>query len=331
MGKNPLFSTYRQGENRVTSSMIAVFERIDVSLLEQLLAAATGETSLQMVSFTNQPAGSGASVPDALIQARFAYWFEVKTASNALRRKQLDEHIANLDGGVAEERLFVVTPDAAEPAVIAELADPRIVWFNFRALSNAIADTLADPTLLPGERTVFLLRELQALFLEDGLLDGDNTVIVAARFAYGEYLDHGAYVCQPGRRFRQELTHLGFYYKGAIQPEVPAILGVYDDVTFTRAEADRRCGSTSDVEQRVGSAIAGLLSAGKRDEGKTYEVFVLSQPDDKLTLHLEAPIVNATIDHEGKPFAWTMGQRYTNTAALTRPGVRTTADLAAKT
>ena len=32
MPRNPLFSTYRQGENRVTASMLAVFERLDFSL-----------------------------------------------------------------------------------------------------------------------------------------------------------------------------------------------------------------------------------------------------------------------------------------------------------
>jgi hypothetical protein len=47
MAKNPLVSTYRQGENRVTSSMLAVFERIDLPLLETILAAAAGEASLQ--------------------------------------------------------------------------------------------------------------------------------------------------------------------------------------------------------------------------------------------------------------------------------------------
>jgi hypothetical protein len=85
MAKNPLFSTYRQGENQVTSSMLAVFERIDLSLLETILAAAAGEASLQMVSFTNQPPGRR-SVPDARISARFAYWFEVKIVRSALTR-----------------------------------------------------------------------------------------------------------------------------------------------------------------------------------------------------------------------------------------------------
>jgi len=87
MTKSPLFSTYRQGENRVTSSMLAVFERIDLSLLETLLAGAAGEAgAIQMVSFVNQPVGMGASVPDARISASFAYWFEVKTVKTHCAR-----------------------------------------------------------------------------------------------------------------------------------------------------------------------------------------------------------------------------------------------------
>ena len=37
MIKTPLFSTYRQGENRVTSSMLAVFERIDLATRDAAL------------------------------------------------------------------------------------------------------------------------------------------------------------------------------------------------------------------------------------------------------------------------------------------------------
>ena len=124
MSKNPLFSTYRQGENRVTSSILAVFERIDLSLLETVLAAAAGESSLQTVTFTNQPPGSGHSVPDARISARFAYWFEVKTTCGAVNGHQLREHLTSVgDGG--EERLFVITPDAEQPEVITTLDDAR--------------------------------------------------------------------------------------------------------------------------------------------------------------------------------------------------------------
>lgn len=145
MAKNPLFSTYRQGENRVTSSMLAVFERIDLSLLETILAAAAGEASPQMVSFTNQPPGRR-SVPDARISAWFAYWFEVKTARNALGARQLADHLAILGDDGGDERLFVVTPDAEQPDAIATLSDARVVWFNFRSLSDAIDAAVSDPT-----------------------------------------------------------------------------------------------------------------------------------------------------------------------------------------
>ena len=36
---NPLFSTYSQGENRVTSSILAVLERLSFALVEQILQA----------------------------------------------------------------------------------------------------------------------------------------------------------------------------------------------------------------------------------------------------------------------------------------------------
>lgn len=54
MARSPLFSTYRGGENRVTSSLIAVFERIDPRLVEQILAAAAGESTTSLLSFANQ-------------------------------------------------------------------------------------------------------------------------------------------------------------------------------------------------------------------------------------------------------------------------------------
>lgn len=233
MPKNAIFSTYRQGENRVTSSMLAVFERIDISLLEAILASAAGESSLSMVTFTNQPPGKGHSVPDARISARFAYWFEVKTTRNALGARQLTEHLANL-GNDGDDRLFVVTPDAEQPAVVERLADRRIVWFNFKSLHDAIERSSMDPEGGVSEQQRFLLRELQALMIDDGLVDNADVVVVAARFAYPEYLAQGVYICQPGRAFRDGLTHMAFYASGSIQVHVPRIRYQADLVSFTQ-------------------------------------------------------------------------------------------------
>lgn len=326
MPKNPLFSTYRQGENRVTSSMLAVFERIDLSILEALLTASTGEASLQLVSFVNQPVGKGASVPDARIAAHFAYWFEVKTARNALSVNQLSEHLKSLEPTATGERLFVVTPDGAEPAAVRELGDQRVVWFNFRSLHDAIDATLDDTSGLVSEHARFLLRELQALLIEDALVDNDDVVVVAARVAYPEYLEHGVYVCQPNRAFRGGLTHMAFYAESAIQREVPRIIHRADPVTFTKDEADRRR-VLGGHDVRVADAIETLLGAGARTEGSDYGVFILSDRADAATVVLDAPIVNDTVAASGRNWAWTMGQRYTSLAKLTRPGLTKTSEL----
>jgi hypothetical protein len=329
MAKNPLFSTYRQGENRVTSSMLAVFERIDLSLLEAILAAAAGESSLQMVTFTNQPPSKGHSIPDGRISARFAYWFEVKTARNTLGTQQLLEHLANLGDEGGDERLFVVTPDAQQPDAISAANDPRMVWFSFRSLYDAIDAAVNDPTGTASEQARFLLRELQALLVEDGLLDSDEVVVVAARDAYPEYLRRSVYVCQPRRAFRGGLTHMGFYANGAIQRHVPRIRHQEDLVTFSHQEATaRRSGSS--VDRQIGEVIQLLLADGPREEGEQYQVFLLSGPEGPDTVRLDRPITNDTVTESGRPWAWTLGQRYVSLADLTRPGVTVTSQLGAQ-
>lgn len=327
MAKNPLFSTYRQGENRVTSSMLAVFERIDLALLEELLTASTGESALQLVSFVNQPPGHGASVPDGRISARFSYWFEVKTARDAVNRRQLQEHLRCLTGDAQDERLFVVTPDAAEPAVVGDLADGRVVWFSFAHLHDAISQVLGASDQVISERTGFLLRELQALLVDDGLLDHDDVVVVAARVAYGEYLEHAAYVCQPGRSFRDGLTRLGFYAKGAIQPEFPRILHREEQVPFSAAEVEERRASTDFSDQRIAEVIETFVGNGARQSAESYQVFLLSPPDDEDTLVLARPILNTKRAASGRPWAWTLQQRYVSSKQLTDPAVSTTEDL----
>lgn len=326
MARNPLFSTYRQGENRVTSSMLAVFERIDLSLLETILSKASGESSLQMVRLTNQPVGEGASVPDARISARFAYWFEVKTTRGALRTDQLVEHLQNvsLDG---DERLFVVTPDATFPGSVEELDDERVTWFNFTMISDAIDDTLDDPRELIAEQQRYLLREFQALMVEDGLLDTDDVVVVAARRAYRMYFEHCAYVCQPDRSFREGLTHMGFYADGAIQPLIARIEHQEASVPISREEAARRRGTGDPTDARVAQLMEEVLANGTHEEGEPHGIFLLSGPDDPGTKRLAAPIANDTLAASGRPWAWTMSQRYVRLKHLTDPDVKHTSDL----
>jgi hypothetical protein len=160
-------------------------------------------------------------------------------------------------------------------------------------------------------------------------VDSDEVVVVAARFAYPEYLRRSVYVCQAKRTFRDGLTHMGFYANGAIQRHVASIRHQEDLVTFSRQEAaSRRSGSETD--RQVGEVIELLLADGPREEGEQYQVFLLSGPEDPDTIRLDRPITNDTVTESGRPWAWTLNQRYVSLTDLTRPGVTVTSQLAAR-
>jgi hypothetical protein len=320
----PLLSTYRTGENRITASTMAVLERIDLALVTELLAAATRSGSeLESVTFANQITATS-SVPDARISARFDWWFETKTVRGAYNaeghsRSQLREH-AKLLVGEFDARLFVLTPDPVAPAWFSVLDDvdpsvvDQILWLSFADLAAQATAVIADPVRPVGEQTRFLLSELVALYEAEGLLTSDDTVIVAARKAWPEYHELSAYVCQPDRTFREGLTHFGFYTDAAIQPTIARILRHEPVVAFTSDEVAARLATGDDA---MADVIDKLIAAGKRTAGESHGVFLLSGPSDSETVTLEAPVANDTTDASGKPWAWTLGQRYTSLDKLT--------------
>lgn len=329
---NPLFSPYRAGENRVTSSTIAVFERIDLALVKELLesASAMGE-ELPAVTFENQIVGEG-SVPDARISGRFTWWFETKTNRNGYAaeghdRTQLRHHAKHLVGDL-EARLFVLTPDPVQPDWFGELdgvdaaVRDRVVWLSFAGLASVIQEILGEPTRLIGEQTKFLLTELVALYEADGLLTNDDTVVVAARSAWSEYLKYDAYICQPDRAFRRGLTHFGFYYGGQIMAKVPRIRQWAPRVVFSPEYASQLQEEGDAVLAKV---ITDVLADGARDEGGAHGVMLLSSADDPDTVNLAAPIQNDSKTANGKPWAWTLGQRYTQLERLTSGATKTSA------
>lgn len=327
---NPLLSSYRTGENRVTSSTMAVFERIDLALMQELLAAASGAgDELHTVTFENQVVGNS-SVPDACVSGRFTWWFETKTtrggyAAEGQDRQQLRRHSKQLQGD-AEGLLFVLTPDSIRPSWfdqldgVPEAVQGRVLWVGFRDLADAITNLVGEPARLIGEQARFLLTELVALYETDGLLSTDDTVVVAARAAWPEYQRTSAYVCQPDRAFRDGLTHFGFYAQAAIQPLVPRIRAHLIAVPFTRAEAQAR---RKTGEREVGHLIDQLLDDGSRIDGDKYDVLLLTGPADPDTAALPQPILNDTLAASGRPWAWTLRQRYTRLDRLISGAFRT--------
>jgi hypothetical protein len=330
---NPLFSTYRGGENRVTSSLMAVFERIGLALVQELLEAATGTgEELRTVTFENQVVNVGA-VPDARISARFTWWFETKTARGGYTaeghdRDQVRAHAQQLEDD-PHARLFVLTPDPVTPSWFERLSGvneavrQQVVWLSFKDLADAITGILAVSTRLIGEQSRFLLTELVALFEADGLLTNDDAVVVAAKSAWLEYLRYSAYICQPDRTFREGISHFGFYYHGSIQSKVAKIRAYHPAVAFSPTEAAR----LSDAgEHGRADLIDRALTDGVRVEGNSHGVMLLSGPSGADTVQLDAPIVNDTKTAAGRTWAWTLSQRYTRLDRL-RSGVTRTSQL----
>src|SRR5262249_38772481 len=113
----------------------------------------------------------------------------------------------------------------------------------------------------------------------------DDVLVVAARVAYDEYLNYTAYICQPGRSFR-DVNRIGFYRHGKIEPEFPEIRAIEDHVRFTRENANRLRETGSPVDGEVADLIDLLLEHHRRDDEEVLQVFLLTPPDDPRTLTL---------------------------------------------
>lgn len=199
----------------------------------------------------------------------------------------------------------------------------RIVWFSFRDHAEAIGELITDPARVVGEQTRFLLAELVALYEADGLLSADDTVVVAARAAWPEYQRLAAYVCQPNRSFRAGLRYLGFYAEGAIQPLIPHIRKHHTAVLLTHDEASALRASG---EPELADLTETLLGQRGRADSEAYDVLLLTPVGDPGTVRLEGPIANDTVTASGKPWGWTLSQRYTRLDKLTS-GVTHTSQL----
>jgi len=308
----PLFSTYRQGENRVTASLLAVLQRLGIHLTERILSGLLEEPELSLVTFTALPTTTGIGNPDAEVKGHFHYLFEVKTSRGLLGSPKA----AALKLAYAEKlstdpgaRLIILTPDARVPSPLQNLEDPRIVWTNFVKLAEVLRDLLNDEDEPAGERERYLVRELIALFQLEGLLDDLDTVVVAARNAYPAYLTYGSYICQPNRAIRP-VSRMAFYTGKEVKQHVPLILARRQNVDLT-VEQISELDASGDPKDH---AVAEIIQRNLRDNyphtpGK-HDVYLLTPKDDPRTSTLATPL----------PFygsgAFTMGQRYVAFAKL---------------
>ena len=302
-----IFSTYSTGENRVTASILAVLKSLSLGRIERLLGALMEQSDFQLVRFENQPAKGGKGVPDALIASSCRLFVETKIRRNSVDAKQLRRHLKRLDKAAESTRvLLVLTPDNSRPKIIDRIKDSRLVWASFASLDQAVDELLDDKGEVISEREAFLLRELQTMLVEEGFVgSASDVLVVPARWAWPEYKDHHAYVCQPNRTF-QPVRRIAFYSQGQIYPAVPVILKVYQSLIF---ETGRHKG-------RLGELVDGTIRDEWREEGARYKVMLLTAPDDPKTLQLEQPIMNDLVSASGKTVAFIQNQRYVSLERL---------------
>lgn len=143
-------------------------------------------------------------------------------------------------------------------------------------------------------------------------------VVVPAKSAWPFYEKYGAYICQPGRYFRQ-VSHVAFYSGGAVQREVPKILERIDHVDWTPDEIGRRMSSGSDRDK----GIAVIIKRARELEwtGTEHQLFLLTRPDasGRASGHvtLDAELPNQRV---GRGSAWVQRQRYVGVERLQSAG-----------
>lgn len=325
---NPLFSTYTQGENRVTSTIIAVLEHVNNQLAEDVLEALADESDLSLVAFDNQVTGVD-SVPDAAIKSSTALWFETKTNRGAVDKEQLENHLHALDENAAElQRLIVLTPDTRLPDEVAEIEDERIVWADFDTLIDTIETVLernagnAEATLsVPTEREAFLLRELSRFLYAEDLVSGkeDRVLVVAARKAWPEYREYGLYFCQANRSFKP-VDHLAFYTDGEIKTPIPAVTGAIESIELTEEAVQNHSDLSQSKREQLFDAVTRFRKEGSERHGETEKVVFLQDG-----IELDRSVRNdKTASDSNRAVAFVQGHRYVSFAKLRENPVYTT-------
>lgn len=264
-----IFSTYSTPENRVTSTILAVFEKLNYNTVASILQILMEDSTIELIEYENQVSfkvpieegeksktNSKKSVPDGRIRGSFDYIIETKIVEGGVDAKQIKNHCKAMVNEYTFSKLLVLTPDSKCPENLKALLEEskeedkkikeqekkcadRVIWSNFAKLVEGI-DTVLDEPYLLFDRESFLLLELKEFIIEEGLLPEDYTkkvLIIPAGTAWGKYQDHSLYKCQPNRSF-QKVSYMGFYAGGVKQKHFPKILGYVENLNIQTDNID---------------------------------------------------------------------------------------------
>ncbi|NOZ46442.1 MAG: hypothetical protein GXO79_06630 [Chlorobi bacterium] len=313
---NSIFSTYSTAENRVTSTILAVFEKLNSSTVTRILQVLMEDSTIELIEYENQVKFYD-SVPDGRIKGMFDYIIETKVVPNTINKKQIINHCELLMYDFS--RLFVLTPDCDYPKTLKELDSKytnKIIWGNFDKIIEGINSVLQESILLL-DREKFLLMELKEFIINQRLTAEDyskKTLVIPAGFAWDFYKKYSLYRCQANRTFQQS-SYMGFYADGQIKEYFPKILGYIDSLNIQTDNLDTieiiTVNSTN--EQDIRDKLIEIKSKLQANEwNENFKYIILTEINDKETFKNDNPINNVKISYSDKRTAFVQKQTYLN-------------------
>ena len=307
---NKLFSSYKQGENRVTGTILAVFERLNFHIVESILKKCTDFEDEQLLNFTNQAKTTNSnSVPDGLISANFNFYLETKTSEGSLNPTQLQQHLKLVKKG---KKLIYLTPHHTQPS---SLKNKKIYWLNFQHLKEYIESTIQEEEKIITEREKYLLYELLDFFNAENLLTEGaekRVLIIPASNAIKEYDKKEVYICQKNRTF-QPSHNIAFYYKNQIEKIIPKVYAYIDEVNLAYEKYENYQKDIFYFDETKKNYVKQKLAELSKTWNKEHvrKILILSKKDSEDTIKLSEPIVNDSKNVDGtRTVAFTQNQRY---------------------
>lgn len=167
------------------------------------------------------------------------------------------------------------------------------------------------PEIISKERQNFGFNNPKEIIIPnilDHLNDGE-VLIVPAKFALDEYLNHSVYMCQLNRSFRPT-DYIAFYSEGKISKYIPKILDKAETLYLARYNVNKP-NLSPEINKRLISLINSLEKNDEQERLNDFsQVFFLSPADSNETIKLENDIINDKKDSSGRKTAFAQGTRY---------------------
>lgn len=289
-----VFGEYKQPENRVTAAFLQICKIGG----EDFIRFLTNKLNIQLpsseIDISTQIKGEG-SVPDGLLESNFSFklFVESKIKPNAINKDQYTAHKKQIKR--SNDFLLYLTPDNNRPAALGNTT----YWANWLTVINTFNDYLQTSQTENKQLLEFLIDNFNTLLDNLNLLgftwdlNNENVIILAGSWAEGIALNFNYYICQNKRSFKSA-RYMAFFNNNQIRYVFEIAKPPEDDIDLNQP------------------AYANYVNQAETNyPGDLRKVFVLKN------VQSVGPIINDSIDKNGKPCPYTYGQpRYTTLKKL---------------